>query len=539
MRRSRSRSRDADDEQDEEFLYGIRRSRDRTTYEHRETSALTPGQFMDQATYYSYSQSWLAIAFDIAEVTAGVASLFLHYVNLSRYQPGVDWVSQQITSLRNILKVVTFWIQWVMCHVELWYLRAEDLTVFARRPHRFKPHRWRHIEDISRDNSYRWFGLYRDDLSRLYSAWRIPNEMRAPRSAHLYDGEECFMIYLFHIMQGTAFTTMARDYFGGDPRRMSEMFETMVNHIYFTFYNKISGTSLDQWLPSHVDTCRHLIHRALSNGAIYETTTENGELINSRIIRHHFEFETFRIFGFIDDFAMRTARPGGNATRTHDLRQDIQRSFYSGYFKAHGLKAQVVYLPIGIIGSVFIDSIRENDNGMQNISGLNDYVMELLRHHLVGGLFPCLFGDGIFRLLATIVPRFRNPTPPLRLLNQRLCGLREVIEHVFAQHHIRFRLFDVPDRLRLWTHGVKIRRMSLGSFFVLNCHYCLSGTHSRFFGHSPPTLEEYLPLEEEIPPPPPVKLGTMWDYGGLRDPRGDVSFAAGEGDDDGLGGELA
>ena len=346
---------------------------------------------MDQEVYYSHSESWLSFAFDIAEVTAGFASLFLHYMNLSRCQPGVAWITQKIMSLRTILKGMNVWIMWIMCHVELWFLRAEDLTLFARRRHRFKPHRWRHIDQISRDNSYRWFGLYREDMFRLYSSWRIPNEMRATRSAHLYDGEACFIIYLFHLMQGTPFTTMARHYFGGDPRRMSEMFEVMVNHVYFTFYNKISGTSLDQWLPSHVDQCRQLIHRALSNGALLETTMEDGEVIDSRLITHYFDLATFRIFGFIDDFALRTARPGNTATRRHEIRQDIQRSFYSGYFRAHGLKAQVVYLPIGIIGSVFIDSIREHDNGMQNISGLNDYLMELLGGHLVGRVVSVSF----------------------------------------------------------------------------------------------------------------------------------------------------
>ena len=50
------------------------------------------------------------------------------------------------------------------------------------------------------------------------------------------------------------------------------IFEVMVNHIYFTFYNKISAIGLDQWLPLHVDTCCQSIHRALSNGTIYKTT---------------------------------------------------------------------------------------------------------------------------------------------------------------------------------------------------------------------------------------------------------------------------
>ena len=131
-------------------------------------------------------------------------------------------------------------------------LRDKDLILFARRRHRFKPHRWRRIADISRDNCYRWFGMYCQDLTKLYSSWRIPNEMRAPRSGHVYIGEECFITYLFRLMRGIHFTTMARTYFGGDPRRMSKMFEITVNHIYFTFYNKISDTSLDQWLPSHL-----------------------------------------------------------------------------------------------------------------------------------------------------------------------------------------------------------------------------------------------------------------------------------------------
>ena len=46
---------------------------------------------------------------------------------------------------------------------------------------------------------------------------------------------------------------------------------------------------------------------------------------------------------------------------------------------------------------------------------------------------------------------------------------------------------------------------------MLNCHYCLDGTRSRYFGYAPPTLEEYLPLDEELQPPP-VDLGDVWDF---------------------------
>jgi hypothetical protein len=49
-------------------------------------------------------------------------------------------------------------------------------------------------------------------------------------------------------------------------------------------------------------------------------------------------------------------------------------------------------------------------------------------------------------------------------------------------------------------------------FFILNYHYCLDGTQSHYFGRAPPTLKEYLPLDEELRPPPAVDLGDVWDF---------------------------
>ena len=59
---------------------------------------------------------------------------------------------------------------------------------------------------------------------------------------------------------------------------------------------------------------------------------------------------------------MPTAPPGTSATRHENFQHDAQWAFYSVYFKQHGLKAQIVYLPIGLIGCVFIMELRQNDN---------------------------------------------------------------------------------------------------------------------------------------------------------------------------------
>ena len=86
----------------------------------------------------------------------------------------------------------------------------------------------------------------------------------------------------------------------------------------------------------------------------------------------------------------------------NNLEHNIKGSFYSGYLCKHRLKAQVVYLPIGIIGSVLTTEIEQNDIIVLNMSGLNDYLVGLLSGNLVGRLLPCLYCDGIFANLTTI-----------------------------------------------------------------------------------------------------------------------------------------
>ena len=168
------------------------------------------------------------------------------------------------------------------------------------------------------------------------------------------------------------------------------------------------------------------------DGAIEETRTdENGNVVEQAINFMDFDINTFRVFGFLDDTSLPTARPGDSARRRGDFVTDVQRSFYSGYFSDHGLKCQLVHLPNGLIGSVFITELRQNDNGVQNMSGLNNYLLQLLRGTglggAAGGLLPALYCDGIFGLNATIIPRYVNPTPRDRLLNIRFASVRQIV----------------------------------------------------------------------------------------------------------------
>jgi hypothetical protein len=166
----------------------------------------------------------------------------------------------------------------------------------------------------------------------------------------VYGGEECFLVYLYHLKKDMLFTEMAQFIFGGDPCHLSEMNSTFINYGCYQFYNKILGTSMDQWIPGSLHTCCQLIYDALSSDFIEEVEFGDGQVVNREWILHHFDFASFRIFGFVDDFGMPAACPGNSITRRHDLENDIQRAFYSGYLCCHRLMAQVVYLPIVIVG---------------------------------------------------------------------------------------------------------------------------------------------------------------------------------------------
>ena len=245
-------------------------------------------------------------------------------------------------SLERMVERLITLLEWTRYYAELSLLYAEDLTVYARRRHRFGDKHFRHLDEIDQECCYEWFGLRPYHLCQLYLTLRIPEVFRTS-SGQLFSGEECFIITLFHMIKGSPFTAMAET-FGGDSQDFSKMFDLMIDHLYYTFYNKISGTSLSQWIPAHLHRCRQLIFNAISEGGILETEHVNGEVVRETIISHHFDFNSFRPFGFLDDFASPTAQPGNSVSRRKGPDHDIQRAVYSGYLKRHVLKAQVVYL---------------------------------------------------------------------------------------------------------------------------------------------------------------------------------------------------
>ena len=511
---------------DVEVEYGVRRSRRRTNFARRDSSSLYPAQIMDVEVYTAAAELAMTMAQTLLPLLSFIVALdSAKRTALRVWERGARRVAAVGTKLRAdtvavgaALSELRWLLTWIGANGELALLYVADLTYFVRRKRpRIAPERHRRLDEISRADCDTWFQLSPHELRRFFLHLRFPAEM-SKNDDHLpyndrrtYNSERSFILFLHHLRKGLPYTTMATEIFGGDPRHYTNMFELVNHHLYYTFYNKISGTSLSQWLPQHVHRCRRLVHNALSDHSIFEAELVNGRAVNTQWIHQNFDFDTFRIFGFVDGYEMECGRPA-DVKRSRGILLDLQKAMYSGYKKKHGLKALVVTLPLGIVGGVHITEMRQNDNGLQNISGLCDYLVELLGDTRVGGFFPCLYGDSIFAVLPTIVPRQRSPCPLAgKLVNMRLATLRQICEHVNADHKNHFHLWELPRYLRLFRKGGSVRRLATNSFFLLNCYYCLHGTRCRYFGQAPPTLEDYIPLDEVIDPPPAVILGDIWE----------------------------
>jgi hypothetical protein len=122
---------------------------------------------------------------------------------------------------------------------------------------------------------------------------------------------------------------MADTIFGGDPRKFTFYIRAILDHIYNNFYHKISGDSMSQWTDDIDDFC-HAIHNKLLDGIVRETHPD-GTVIDFEV---YIPYETFRIFGWLDDTDMHTTRPragriscNDNINQREELRE-IQVAFY-------------------------------------------------------------------------------------------------------------------------------------------------------------------------------------------------------------------
>lgn len=226
-------------------------------------------------------------------------------------------------------------------------------------------------------------------------------------------------------------------------------------------------------------------------------------------------YEIFCIFAMIDDYGQRTCRPGDSACQRNGYRHDIQRAFYSGYFHAHGLKSQVVFLPNVMVGSMYVVALSHNDKGMVNMSGIDEYLREILTFDPAMGGYPALYGDVGFDIKHTIIPRYGRPCTELQeRFNKRMASVCVSIKHCFGLHSKLFKLFKSSHMLKIYKNGAYIHNLIMTSFLIQNCYQCMNHSFC-MFDCEPPTIEDYLLLDEILNVAPNVgdnELGTVFRF---------------------------
>jgi hypothetical protein len=194
------------------------------------------------------------------------------------------------------------------------------------------------------------------------------------------------------------------DRFGGDATAFSRAFEWFVDHLFFSFYHAICGDSLRRWLPM-VDTFRQTIGAKFQKTPSPFETTYYGLFDDDYII--DMNIDDFTTFAFIDATNVRSCRVGagpmkdGHSSQRRNEANLIQQAFFSGYLRSHGLKFLTVSFPNGLFGSVFGCSMAQNDLGAFNMSGMDEYLCEILQPiNENSTVLPTLFGDRIFKAAA-------------------------------------------------------------------------------------------------------------------------------------------
>ena len=275
--------------------------------------------------------------------------------------------------------------------------------------------------------------------------------------------------------------------FGGWFNSYTYPIHYFVNLLYRKYYHLISGQSLRLW-TNQIDTFR---------GAIWRKIAFNDDGIQDLTIT----LDNFRVFSFLDTISHKTCMPGtgplDNSNKRRPNAYNIQRAFYSRYGKKHGVKTQVLLLPNGMCGHCWVHSMAQNDKGVINLSGLEEYMKDVLDPFRVGNclMLPATYADSIYMASEVVIVKGDNTG----VYFDRMNGLREKIEHENGLFVNLWRHIQMVHKLKLYNQKSILIRRVIVYWFITNCYTCLNGnTVATRFNLNPPTLSDY--LGQEVPP---------------------------------------
>ena len=301
-------------------------------------------------------------------------------------------------------------------------------------------------------------------------------------SGHKFSGDEVLLVGLYRMHRPTCLADACwKELFGMNYSRVSTCFRLFITHLCRNWQYLLTD-NLDFWRP-YLPHCAEAIRRKMGSlGCEFPQVNQPCG---------------FRVFGFIDNTMFGTCRPGGgpsrdgpNAPRNDPL---IQRAWYNGWKKIHGLKFQTVDLPNGMCFHVFGPvSLRHNDLYTLFHSNINDLVAGVQ----IGDLLQfVIYGDSAYvPVMGTHIKarHNNNPNNPRQILeNASMVSCREAVEWDYGDAVTAFAMIDFNKGLKM--RGMPVGNMCMGAMLLRNAYVTMNSCNAgHFFDLEPPTFEEWV-----------------------------------------------
>jgi len=179
----------------------------------------------------------------------------------------------------------------------------------------------------------------------------------------------------------------------------------------------------------------------------------------------------------------------------------MQNAFYTGFKQVHGIKVETVLLPNGISTLFGPVSCRHNDLGVQNMSGLNNFLILIQQNFnapysalgdlIYGVNWQCI--RSYYR--AYILPHLM--TQQHRIVDAELRAVRQHIEFWYGKAANNFKVIADKKSFKLASHTPHAIELLRVSHLLVNIYNIIHGDTSSGvtqFDCPPPSLEEYLAL---------------------------------------------
>jgi hypothetical protein len=321
----------------------------------------------------------------------------------------------------------------------------------------------------------------KQQLHRLKQGFHFPATFRCS-SGHAFTADEVLLVGLYRLHRPTTLGDACwKEVFGFSYTRVSLCFKLFITFMHQR-WSYLLTDNVAFWKP-YLAECAEAIRQKLGTlGCPFPPAHEPGG---------------FKVFGFIDNTMNATCRPGGGPARdgTGAPRNDplIQRAWYNGWKKLHGMKYQTVDLPNGMNFHVYGPvSVRHNDIFTLHHSNINGTIAQLQ----AGEEFQyVVYGDSAFVIVMDTHVKARHTGDGLtaRQVQENRCmsSCREVIEWDYGDIGTMFSFVDYKKVLKM--RKMPVAAICLTAMLFRNAYVTMNSCNTGvYFNLRAPSFETWV-----------------------------------------------